>query len=113
MHQDRWLWSGQLHPGLARLGQSLASVLPDLLWSQFGLDLRAHCEADVIDRQASFLAFKYSGKEELLAENVSSLTISKRVSWDPEIFMIRSERGNYSLPVKTEVLALALPSVFN
>lgn len=39
--------------------------------------------------------------------------ISKRVSWDPEIFVIRSERGNYSLPGKTEVLALALPSVFN
>lgn len=68
---------------------------------QFGLDLRAHCETDVTDKQAAFLAFKCSEKEKLLAENVFLCTTSKRVSWDPgpyELFMLRSERGSYSSP---------------
>lgn len=65
---------------------------------QFGQDLRAHCETDVIEKQASIPAFKGCGKEEL-AENISLRIIPKRVSWDPtpyELFMLWSERGNYS-----------------
>lgn len=49
---------------------------------QFGQDLRAHCETDVIEKLASIPAFKCYGKEEL-AENVSLHIIPKRVSWDP------------------------------
>lgn len=76
MHQDRLLlvWPVASWFSPSRSVSSLCS--PNLLWSQFGLDLRAHFKTDVIDKQASFLAFKYSEKEELLAENISLLTIS-------------------------------------